>query len=274
MKPENILQADLLDLIFLNRNKEYGAYALRKHYDSRLLKSFAFTFLLALSFSIGQYLKSNFFKDEKAAFDAPLVHDVEFIKPAEPEKQKEIKKEIQKSPKQLAEKIYVVPKIVKDELADKDVPEVKELDNKMISNIDKEGEDAVADEVSIPAETFGDEAKGVVAPIEPVEVEVPLIKAEVMPEFPGGMEAFKKFMLKNLRQPDLNEGEKVVVRVQFVVDKEGAINNVVVLQSGGRLDGEVIRVVNKMPKWKPGLQNGKLVPVYFSLPVTFMGPEI
>jgi protein TonB len=47
-----------------------------------------------------------------------------------------------------------------------------------------------------------------------------------------------------------------------------------ILQSGGALDSEVLRVVAKMPKWKPGIQNGRFVPVYFTLPVTFMGPEL
>jgi len=95
-----------------------------------------------------------------------------------------------------------------------------------------------------------------------------------MPEYPGGMEAFKKFMLRHLRQPDLNAGEKVVVKIQFVVKADGVINRLKVVQSGGVLDDEVLRVARKMPKWKPGVQNGQFVAVYFTLPVTFLGPEI
>jgi protein TonB len=72
----------------------------------------------------------------------------------------------------------------------------------------------------------------------------------------------------------INYHEKIIVRVQFVVDFDGSIKQVNVLQSGGKLDGEVIRVVGKMPKWKPGVQNGRSVAVYFTLPVTFLGPEI
>ena len=160
-------------------------------------------------------------------------------------------------------------------MADKNLPEVSELDNKIISNIDKDGGEADSDEVVIPAIENGKEGDGqnIEQPVEPVEPATPLIKAEVMPEFPGGMEAFKKFMLRNLRQPDLSEGEKVVVRVQFVVDADGSIKNMNILQSGGGLDSEVIRVVGKMPKWKPGVQNGRFVAVYFTLPVTFLGPD-
>jgi protein TonB len=274
MKPENILQADLLDIIFLGRNKEYGAYTLRKNYDTRLLRSFAATIVFVLSLIIGQYIKSNYFRDQISNVPPVPVHDVHLSKIQEPEKKKEIIKETKKLQKQLAQKAYVVPKIVKDDQADKSLPEVKELENKIISNTDKTGIDVSNEEVIIPA---NNEGKGEVQnndqPIEVIEPTAPLVKAEVMPEFPGGMEAFKKFMLRNLRQPDLNEGEKIIVRVQFVVDADGSIKNMNILQSGGGLDNEVMRVVAKMPKWKPGIQNGRFVAVYFTLPVTFIGPD-
>lgn len=274
MKPENILQADLLDIIFINRNKDYGAYALRKYYDSRLLKSFAITFLLAAIFVVGRYIKSYFFKEEVKTFSAAFVKDVELEKHVEIKKPEQAIKEIKRAPKPLAEKAYTEPKIVEDVKADKPLAAIDDLVNKVISNHDKDGEATAEDEVMIaPAEqgetNMGEQA----APIEPVEMELPLVKAEVMPEFPGGMEAFKKFMHRNLRQPDLEEGEKVVVRVRFVVDADGSINQVNVVKSGGTLDNEVLRVVGKMPKWKPGFQNGKHVAVYFTLPVTFLGPE-
>ena len=96
-----------------------------------------------------------------------------------------------------------------------------------------------------------------------------------MPEYPGGIEALKKFMLKNLRQPDdLQPGEKILVMASFVVNKNGQIEQVKII-NGGRTDlnKEVQRVINKMPFWKPGLQNGNTVAVYFNLPVTFISTE-
>ncbi len=81
-------------------------------------------------------------------------------------------------------------------------------------------------------------------------------------------------MLRNLRKPDdLEEGEKIVVIIKFIVEADGSIVNTEVLKSGGRFDEEVLRVVKKMPKWKPGVQNGRFVSVYFNLPVTFAGSE-
>jgi protein TonB len=272
MKPENILQADLLDIIFTNRNKDYGAYQLRKKYDSILLKSFAVTVLFAVSLAVVQHLATTYFKADKSVMPAVPVHEFEILKPAEPEKKKEVTKVLKKAPKQ-AQVANTIPEIVEDKLANKPVPQIEDLNNKIISNIDKSGVDAANDQVAVPAVEQGNTSQGetkIEAPETP-EPAAPLIKAEVMPEFPGGMEAFKKFMLRNLRQPELAEGEKVVVRLQFVVDAEGSIKNINVVQSGGELDREVIRVVGKMPKWKPGVQNGRSVAVYFTLPVTFVG---
>jgi protein TonB len=226
MKPENILQAELLDILFLNRNKEYGAYMLRKYYNSRLLRSFGITILIVSLLVFGQYIKSHFFEDKNSTLPVLFSQEISLIDAPQPENKKEVVKEIKKPLKQLAQKAYVVPKIVKDDLADKNIPDVEDLDNKLISSIDKDGSDVKNDEVFIPVndDTKGGEGKEV-EPVDVVETTVPLLKAEIMPEFPGGMEAFKKFMMRHLRQQDLNEGEKVIVRVQFVVDAEGSIKH-------------------------------------------------
>ena len=78
-----------------------------------------------------------------------------------------------------------------------------------------------------------------------------------------------------LRQPDdLQAGETIKVIASFVVSKTGTIENVKIINSGrSDLDKEVIRIINKMPLWKPGLQNGKPVSVYFNLPVTFKSAD-
>jgi protein TonB len=95
------------------------------------------------------------------------------------------------------------------------------------------------------------------------------------PEFPGGPEALKKFLTRNLNTPDeLNTGEKKLVRILFKVDKDGIITGLEIINSGGSgFDEEVIRVCKRMPRWKPAIQNGINIPVSYVLPVTFIGPE-
>ena len=96
---------------------------------------------------------------------------------------------------------------------------------------------------------------------------------EQMPEYPGGMRAGLEFMARNLRYPTKarEAGKQGRVIVQFVVRKDGSLSDFKVLRPVDPwLDAEAIRVISTMPKWNPGMQDGKPVSVKFTLPVTFM----
>lgn len=102
--------------------------------------------------------------------------------------------------------------------------------------------------------------------------EKPLLAVEQMPEFPGGMNELSKFLSETLKYPNqaIQKGIHGVVVINFIVGKTGAISNIKVLRSiGGGCDEEAVRVVRLMPKWKPGKQKGKAVPVLFTLPIKF-----
>ncbi len=274
MKPESILQTDLLDIVFNNRNKDYGAYSLRKYYNGRLFKAMSVTFGMACLLSLSWYMQANYFKSKFSLIAGEPVTEVHLKSVDEPKKPDEpkIKKPVVK--KIAAQVANVTIKIVPDNKADKQVPEVKELSTKLISSVTADG--VIDDGIPASSPSEGDKNGSVIEQKkqEAAEEMKPLVNAEIMPEFPGGAEAFKKFMLRNLHEPeDLQEGEKVVVLIKFIVEADGSIVHAEVLQSGGRYDNEVLRVVKKMPRWKPGMQNGKFVPVYFSLPVTFTGLE-
>jgi protein TonB len=95
---------------------------------------------------------------------------------------------------------------------------------------------------------------------------------ESMPEFPGGMGELMKFLAKNIKYPPLAKESGIQGRVfiNFVVEPTGAISNVKILRGiGGGCDEEAVRVVESMPKWKPGKQRGKNVRVSYNLPVKF-----
>ena len=95
---------------------------------------------------------------------------------------------------------------------------------------------------------------------------------EKMPEFPGGLQALTKYLQTNVAYPETSaqKGIQGRVIVQFVVEKDSTITNVEVGNSvDSLLDAEAIRVVEAMPKWVPGEQNGKPVRVKYTLPVTF-----
>lgn len=95
---------------------------------------------------------------------------------------------------------------------------------------------------------------------------------ETFPQFPGGHIALVEYLSKNIKFPKSKEKEDVRVRVvtTFTVDKDGSITDAKIVRSQGEaFDNEALRVINGMPKWIPGMQNGKAVRVKYILPVTF-----
>ena len=116
-------------------------------------------------------------------------------------------------------------------------------------------------------------APPVEAPVEEEEEDVVFQVVETMPEFPGGPQALFKYLADNVKYPvsAQENGSQGRVICQFVVNKDGSIVEVVAVRSSGEpsLDKEAIRVINSMPKWKPGKQRGKPVRVKYTVPVNF-----
>ena len=107
---------------------------------------------------------------------------------------------------------------------------------------------------------------------ETVVEDVIHVRVEIMPEFPGGTAALMKYLSSNIKYPTISQetGSQGKVIVQFVVDKDGSITNPTVVRGvDAYLDKEAIRVISGMPKWKPGVQNGKKVRVKYTVPVMF-----
>ena len=95
---------------------------------------------------------------------------------------------------------------------------------------------------------------------------------EVDPEFPGGEEALYKYLAENIKYPEKAKNNKVEGRVYitFVIEKDGTVSDAKVLRSvNEELDAEALRVINAMPKWKPGTQRGVPVRVQYNIPITF-----
>lgn len=93
---------------------------------------------------------------------------------------------------------------------------------------------------------------------------------EVSPEFPGGDGARILFLKNNIKFPETDEVISGTVYVTFVIERDGSISNVKILRGIREdYDNEVIRVVKSMPKWHPGIQNGKAVRVHFNLPIRY-----
>ena len=95
---------------------------------------------------------------------------------------------------------------------------------------------------------------------------------EGMPQYPGGIPQMMKFIISNIKYPKdaIKKGMQGAVVVQFVVEPDGSVSNVHVVRSVfPSLDTEAVRMVKAMPKWSPGMQNGKPVRVRFNVPIRF-----
>lgn len=96
--------------------------------------------------------------------------------------------------------------------------------------------------------------------------------AEVMPKFPGGTQGLMQYLARNIKYPTIAQENKEQGKVvlKMVIGTDGRLSNIKIIESvSPELDIEAMRVVKGMPKWEPGLQDGKPVPVEYTLPVTF-----
>lgn len=144
-----------------------------------------------------------------------------------------------------------------------EVPDVEEIEEEIDINLDIEMTEETVIEERIEAE---------VADIEEEETEEVFVIVEHKPEPKGGIQAFYTYVSKEFEYPRIAKELRIEgkVFVQFVIEKDGSISNVLVAKGiGAGCDEEAIRVVKKSPNWNPGKQRGQPVRVRMVLPITF-----
>lgn len=277
MTNKEILQSDMLDILFEKRNKAYGAYALRRGYDHRMLLALGSGLAIIFSVVLFNIIGGNndLPNDPLPKKEVLTLTTIEMPeapdKPKEPEKPKE-KPAAPKVIKQVATvknttNIKIEPDKVLKTTEMRDVTDLKEKQTGT-ENIAGEKPAGIVTITEKPANTGNSEGSG-------TEKQSDFIINERAPEFPGGEEALARFLSRNLNTPEeLEAGQKKAVRVRFTVGSDGSISLMEIVQTGGDMfDKEVVRVCKKMPRWKPAIQNGVHVPVSYVLPVTFIGTE-
>jgi periplasmic protein TonB len=274
MEINKILSSDILDLLFEDRNKAYGAYDLRKTYKKRLTIALLCTAAVALLALGGSFLSSTLKKEKgKVQVREMTLADLKQEEEKKPEpppppppKQEPPKVEMTK---------FTPPKIVKDEEVKKDEipPETKELEDTKIDVVSQEG---IKDEGLAPAVV--DEGKQVVEEKKDEDENKVFEKVEVEASFKGGEREWRKYLERNLdANVPVDNGASAgtyQVVIQFIVDKEGRISDVKALTSHGNgMEEEAVRVIKKGPDWVPAIQNGRNVKAYRKQPITFVVSE-
>lgn len=266
MEISKIPQADILDIIFDGRNKEYGAYDLRKTYNRRLKKSLAVTgsvcFLLIGSYVLaGKLDKSHVSYVPKAT--EFFLEEVKTEKPIEPPPPIKLP-----PPPHVATIQFTIPKIVPaDQVKPDEVPPKNDdLDNAKIATVNSAG-DVDGGIVTGPPSDHG--ADVITPPVQKDDDATIFVKVEVESSYPGGTEAWRRFLLKNLH-PDkaIEAGISGTVIVQFIVDKEGNVSNVEAISGPEEIRQEAVRVIKRSGKWTPAEQNGRHVNSYKKQPIT------
>jgi protein TonB len=273
MEANKILNTDLLDIVFEKRNKEYGAYQLRKGYNHRLLIAMAAVAAITAMLFVARYIAGRTTGQAK-----PLTTVVDVQLEEVKEEKKNEPPPPPPPPKMTIQKIEITrftpPKIVKDnEVKEEEKPpEQAKLEETKIGTINQEG---VKDE-GIVAPPATDVGKGVVEAPKKKETEdydKTFTKVEIESEYPGGPSAWLRYLTKNFRYPDdaISNDIQGIVVVQFIVDKDGNVSDVHAISGPeqGGLRQEAIRVIKQSGKWIPAVQNGRQVKSYKKQPVVF-----
>jgi protein TonB len=268
MTNKEILQADLLDILFEHRNKLYGAYALRKTYTHRLGIALGVALSAALLFVFMSFINKNRNTDGSHSRDPNTMQltEIDLSKPDDP-KPPEPKPEIRPT---RAEVDYQQFKIVEDDKADPDIADITDIQNANIGdqNIDGDKPDDLATTIT----QSNNNVDG--ADNKPDETDQPVLPTRNA-SFPGGTAGWLQFLRRFLQSPeDLEPGQRIEVQVRFWVDIDGSVSKSEIIKSGGKsFDKEVLRVLKKMPLWEPAIQNGNYVAVAYTQPVIFLGVE-
>jgi protein TonB len=256
MKKEISRIPDFDDIVFETRNKEYGAYMLRRRYNRNVAISILISIIIMAASIIAPYLNAR-------AIENRQKHD---------ERQVEIKMEDLNQPDgtvvpppppppppaEVVQQVKYIPPVVVDSVKPEETAQLMTADEAQVEVQNNDVVDAVQ------------EIKEEVREEDP-EPE-PFIVVEEMPVPPGGASGLLKYIAENIKYPQIaqenNIGGKVIIR--FCVTSKGGVDQVSVYKGvDPALDAEAIRVVKTLPPFKPGKQGGKPVPVWFTVPIIF-----
>lgn len=257
MKPITSIPENYLDLIFINRNKNYGAYLLRKNYPTTLVKSVGFVFGGIMTVALYSFIH----KTDAITITPPvsIIHTLTNIQP---------NIEIEKPVKQ------IIPATIKPTVSTNTVPHIVQNDE-----ITSKPDEHISSSNSIntngsSAATTNGTSGGTNTTIINSDASTtsnytPIRWAEEMPKFQG---VINDYLSNHIHYPEIAKSSNIQgkVVIEFIISEDGSVSNLRLVKGiGGGCDEEAMAVVRNMPKWTPGKQNGKPVKIYMLLPITF-----
>ncbi len=252
----NLTSRSWCDIVFEGHNKDFGAYPLRMESGRRHMTAL----LLVAPLFIGIIvfvLVTNMF-DYSPEVHYTQVRDISMLKPAE--NKKNLKNKVPPRPLLVNNDKHTFPETA---------PAIQQ-DELVASDPDAPAQEGTADGIALVnyADTtaLSNAVNAVNANDRPEDFQA----IAQLPEYPGGMVAFMKWLTDNLKYPKQGSNNDGRVVVQFIIMKDGSISDLKIIHSlNARCDNEVLRVFRMMPKWKPGTENGKPIPTQMVLPINF-----
>ena len=260
----DLYKTEWLELVFNDRNKEYGAYELRHRYANNMVRAMGITFFtIALLCAATIIFRSKPADRGIPVVNNPTIHVV--LNAVAPIKHIDPPKPLKATPP--AHPIATIknppPVVVPDPVSVK--PIVNDKIQGDIGPVDIKGPAGTAN--ALPVNPAGNGT--------PTVDDKKIYNAggiDIMPEPVGGEKAWAKFLNKNLRFPYAAQEEGVSGRVilSFIIEKDGSLSNISVeRQAGHSFDEEALRVLKLARAWKPGMQNGQPVRVRYDIPINF-----
>jgi protein TonB len=262
----DILKPEWIDVVFTDRNKAYGAYDLRKENPKNTNKALIIGvvfFVLVISAQTIINFISGFIP--KASDKVKITNVV--LQPPPPIDQKKPPPPPPEPPKPKIDQVKFPPPVVKpDNEVKEQPPTVKELEVADPGQKTQKGDPNADIKIDEPVGN---------ADVKQVTEEDPnkiFAAVEQEPKFPGGEDAFIRYLGKNIRYPAVAKENNTQGKVfmSFVVEKDGSLTDIKVVRGiGGGCDEEATRVLRQSPKWTPGVQNGRKVRVAYTIPISF-----
>ena len=280
----DLTSAEWRDLIFAEKNKEFGAYQLRKASDRRHNMAFLYMIvgLIVVVLLVIGYSKYADYRDEQQALalqeqrEKMMAAALEQAEEETPEEEEVEEQKFEQPEIQVPEEVLATVQVTQIAIveADKVKNEVMDMETQKEDNtargiVNQEGSDDADKFKAVQEQVVVKEPEPEV--VKPKEEEI-FVAVEQQAEFPGGQAALMKWLSNNIRYPESAQQNDIQGRVvvKFVVEKVGPTGQATIAKGVDKdLDREAIRVVKKMPKWQPGKNNGVAVRSYFTLPVTF-----
>jgi len=256
MANEKIKAPGFDDIVFETRNKEYGAYRLRKKYSRNLLIGMIIGVIIIGTAIIAPYLNAKALENKAKRAEREVQLQMENID--QPDQNVEPPPPPPPPPAEAVEQARYVAPVIVDTVKPEDQAQLMTADQ---AQVEVKNEQAVEVVEVVKEEVQEDDPEA-----------TPFVVVEEMPMFPGGPTELLKYIGEHTNYPDIAKENNIQGRVivRFCVTSKGGVSQVSILKGvDPELDAEAIRVVNTLPTFKPGKQGGKPVPVWYMVPITF-----